>query len=107
MTLADIPAALLPHAPADVLDAAGAPRFGRYAGTAQRIDWRALAAPWKRGPLWRLLHHKRWQYVALATEDLFCGLAVVDLGWTSTMFAYAFDRKAGREAAGVSQDGLS
>jgi Protein of unknown function (DUF2804) len=97
---------MLPAAPQDVLDAKGWPRFGRYAGTAQAIDWSRLASPYARNAAWRHFHHKRWQYIALATDDLFCGIAIVDLGWTSTAFAYAFDRRAGREVAGFSQDGL-
>lgn len=99
MTLAASPFNALP-------DADGQPRFGRFAGYAGRIDWSALAAPYARSSLWRRFHHKRWQYVALCTDDLFCGIAMVDLGWTNTAFAYAFDRRLGKEVAGYSQDGI-
>ena len=98
--------ASIPPAAAGVPDSDGYPRFGRYAGTADRIDWSALAPPYARGALWRRLHHKRWQYVALCTDELFCGIAIVDLGWINTAFAYAFDRRQRKVVASYSQDGL-
>jgi len=84
----------------------GYPQFGRFAGTAGRIDWSSLSAPYARNVLWRRLHHKRWQYVALCTEQVFCGIAIVDIGWTNTAFAYAFDRRQRKVVASFSQDGL-
>ncbi|WP_295990553.1 DUF2804 domain-containing protein [Rugamonas sp.] len=96
---------MLPPAPDDVIDADGQPRFGRYAGQTGPIDWSALAAPYARKRLWRRFHHKRWHYVALATEHIFCAVAIVDLGWASTAFAYAFDRDDGDMLANFSQDG--
>lgn len=100
------PSDQLPPAPATIPDADGQPRFGRFAGGVASIDWSRLAAPYARGARWRRFHHKRWQYVALATDELFCGIAIVDLGWTGTAFAYAFDRVQRKEVAGYSQDGL-
>lgn len=99
MTLAAAPATSL-------TDASGQPRFGRFAGPPGYIDWSALAAPYARSALWRRFHHKRWQYVALCTDALFCGIAMIDLGWTNTAFAYAFDRRLRKEVAGYSQDGV-
>ncbi len=96
----------LPPAPAAVVGPDGAPALGRYAGAAASYDWAALAAPHARGRWWRRFHHKRWHYAALATEDLFCGIAVVDLGWTSTAFAYAFDRRRRELVASFSRDGV-
>jgi len=89
-----------------LVDAGGTPRFGRHAGYAGRIDWTLLAPPHARSAWWRRFHHKRWQYVALSSPQLFCGIAVVDVGWTSTAFAYAFDRAHRRLVAGYSRDGL-
>lgn len=106
MTSTLTPATVLPAAPAAVPDAEGQPCFGRFAGQVEHVDWTRLAAPYRRGALWRHFHHKRWQYVALATEELFCGIAIVDIGWTNTAFAYAFDRRQRKEVAGYSQDGL-
>ncbi len=96
----------LPAAPHAVVDPAGQVALGRFAGLAASIDWSALAPPHRRGAWWRRFHHKRWHYVALACEDVFCAVAIVDLGWTSTAFAYVFDRRAGQLLASLSQDGL-
>lgn len=96
----------LPTAPPSLLDADGRPCFGRFAGQVGPIDWRALAPPFARSRCWRRFHHKRWHYVALYTDRIFCAFAIVDLGWTSTAFAYAFDRKNGAMLADFAQDGL-
>ncbi len=96
----------LPGAPDPVIGPAGRPRFGRYAGAVDGFDWAALAAPYARGKWWRRFHHKRWHYAALATDELFCGIAIVDLGWTNTAFAYAFDRRLRKVIASFSQDDL-
>ncbi|GGC69199.1 DUF2804 domain-containing protein [Undibacterium terreum] len=93
-------------APASLLDARGQPQFGKFSGQIAQCDWTGLSAPYQRSGPWRYFHHKRWQYVALATEELFCGIAIVDLGWINTAFAYAFDRKQGKEVGSFSQDGL-
>lgn len=94
------------NAPARIIDAAGQPVFGRFQGRADGFDWARLAAPFARSAWWRRFHHKRWHYVALATDDVFCGIAIVDLGWTNTAFAYVFDRRARKVVAAFSQDGL-
>ncbi len=106
MDLKPPPIALPPAASLSLPDAEGYPPFGRFAGTAGRIDWSALRGPYARNALWRRLHHKRWHYVALSTEQLFCGLAIVDVGWTNTAFAYAFDRRRRAIVASFSQDGI-
>lgn len=97
---------LLPAAPASVLKPDGQPAFGQFAGQPAQIDWSALAAPYRRGKIWQHFHHKRWQYLALATDSLFCGVAIVDVGWTNTAFAYAFERRQGKLIASFSQDGV-
>ena len=97
---------ILPPAPATLIDASGAPLSGRYAGLAQEFDWAGLAPPHARSSLWRLFHHKRWHHVALATPELFCAVAIIDLGWVSTAFAYAFDRRKGKFVASFLCDGV-
>jgi hypothetical protein len=97
---------VLPSAPASVLNPAGAVNFGKFSGKLAQIDWTGLAAPHQRSRFWQHFHHKHWQYVALATEEIFCGIAIVDVGWTNTAFAYAFDRKQRRMLASFSQDGV-
>jgi hypothetical protein len=96
----------LPTAPNAVLSPEGQVRFGKFAGEVENVDWTGLAAPYARSGFWRHFHHKRWQYVALATDRLFCGIAIVDLGWTNTAFAYAFDREQRKEVGTFSQDGI-
>ena len=96
----------LPPAPALVLSLEGKPRFGKYAGAPSLIDWSGLAMHHVRSKLWQALHHKHWHYVALATEEIFCGIAIVDVGWTNTAFAYVFDRQEGKLIASYSQDGF-
>lgn len=91
--------------PVDVVSN-GAPLFGRYAGRIDRIDWRTLQGPYARSWLWRHLHHKRWQYVGIGNDEVFVGVAIVDLGWMCTAFAYAFDRVRGEMVANWRQDGL-
>ncbi|MCG2583357.1 DUF2804 domain-containing protein [Massilia sp. TS11] len=97
---------MLPAAPQHLVDADGQPLLGRYRGLAHSFDWAALAAPHGRSALWRRFHHKRWHYVALASDSVFCAVAIVDVGWTSTAFAYVFERGSQRVIAAYSQDAL-
>jgi hypothetical protein len=96
----------LPSSPARLLDSQGQPHLGRFQGLAHGYDWAQLAPPLSRSALWRHFHHKRWHYAALSTPDLFCGIAIVDVGWTNTAFAYVFDRHTRQLAGAWSQDGL-
>ena len=96
----------LAAAPAGLLNAQGEPIYGRFAGHLAQFDWTDLAAPWQRSAWWRRFHHKRWRYVALATEEIFCGIAIVDLGWATSSFAYVFERASKKELVAFSQDGL-
>ncbi len=97
---------ILPAAPNRTVDENGQPFFGKYAGAPSQIAWSGLSAPYHRSRFWQHFHHKHWQYVALVIDELFCGIAIVDVGWTNTAFAYAFDRKLGKLLANFSQDGL-
>ncbi|WP_137936942.1 DUF2804 domain-containing protein [Chitinivorax sp. B] len=96
---------LLPAAPSQVVDQ-GVPATGRYAGVIEQIDWTSLQGEFRRSAWWRKVHHKRWHYVAIATDTCFIGLAMVDLGWTNTAFAYLFDRCQRKVVGNFSQDGL-
>jgi hypothetical protein len=82
----------------------GFPAHGRYAGRIARIDWSMLRP--RPSWLWRRLHHKRWHYVGLGNGQLFIGVAIVDVGWASSAFAYLFDRRRRTLLADWSQDGL-
>ncbi|XYJ12233.1 DUF2804 domain-containing protein [Telluria sp. B2] len=96
----------LPSAPRQVVDAGGRPLFGRYRGLTGAPAWADLAPPHARGALWRRLHHKRWHFVSLVTDELFVGLTVIDIGWSNSCFAYAFDRARGEIVEAFSPVGL-
>ncbi len=96
---------MLPPTPAEIV-CQGVPFYGRFAGRIDRIDWQDLRGPHERSWLWRRLHHKRWQYVGIGNDEVFIGVAIVDLGWMCTAFAYAFDRVRGELVADWRQDGL-
>ena len=97
---------LLACAPSSVLLPDGTPAAGRYEGRIARLDWGGLAAADQRPFWWRTLRHKRWQYLGIGAQQLFIGLAIVDLGWGCTAFAYLFDRGSRRLLADWSQDGI-
>lgn len=80
----------LHDAPRAALDGLGRPNVGSYRGIVPHLDV-ADAAP---SALYRLAHHKRWVYLAIATPDVWIGLAVVDLGYVVNSFAFAYDRQA-------------
>jgi hypothetical protein len=82
--------ALLP-VPSGVVDpATGAPRTGSYRGGLPPVDWGPLAGSMTA----RVLRHKRWLYVAMASEDVYVALAVVRLGYAANAFVYAYDGRA-------------
>lgn len=95
----------LPPAPPTLLHE-GRLSLGRHAGCLPEVNLRSLPSPWGRSAWWRRLHHKRWQYVGMASGELFVGLAVVDLGWAGTAFVYVFDRLRRRLLLDWSADGL-
>jgi hypothetical protein len=96
---------MLPPSPLSaVLD--GSPLSGRYIGRMGLVDWDCLGGEHARPWWWRMLHHKRWQYVGIGSEEVFVGVAIVDLGWCCTAFAYVFDRVRGEVVANWRQDGL-
>ena len=100
--MSHVPEAELPPAPVAAVGHDGQIRFGRYTGETGSIDWTRAG----RGRLWRVLHWKRWQYACVIGEDHVAALAIVDLGWSMTAFAYLFDRRAARVLADVSLEGL-
>ncbi len=98
---------MLAPAPLDAVGPDGLLRSGRYQGLAGAPGWARLAPPLARGALWRRLHHKRWHFVALVTDDVFCGVAIVDIGWSNTCFAYVFDRRERKVVAAFSPLGVA
>jgi hypothetical protein len=100
------PGPSLPAAPTSIVDAQGRLLQGRFTGAAADIDWARLTGALTHNAMWRYLHHKRWIYVALASGDFFCAMAIVDIGWASMGFAYAFDLRTSQVVAGFSKDSL-
>ncbi|MDT8991698.1 DUF2804 domain-containing protein [Curvibacter sp. APW13] len=98
-------AGALPPCPATITRD-GAPATGTYAGTPLGLDWRGLTGSFHRSAWWRRFHHKRWHYIGLGNAECFVGIAIVDVGWTNTAFAYVFDRRSRRLLIDASCDGL-
>lgn len=96
----------LPPAPPALFGSDGMPRFGRFAGSLAQLDWQGVQRQWLPARGLQLLRHKRWRYVALATDEVFCGIALVHLGWASSAFAYVFEWDSQRELHAFSLEGL-
>ncbi|HET8869562.1 MAG TPA: DUF2804 domain-containing protein [Aquabacterium sp.] len=96
---------LLPLPPVSLVES-GQARHGRYAGLIDRLDWSDLDALQAKSAWWRRCHHKRWQYVGIGCDEVFIGMAIVDVGWCQTAFAYVFDRRERKLLADWSADGL-
>jgi hypothetical protein len=87
--------------PRRVLRPSGALDAGSFRGALPPVDWSGL----HRTRWFQLAHHKRWIYFALATDELFIAAAVVDLGYASNAFAFAFDKASKRMLADVTSLG--
>jgi hypothetical protein len=72
-----------------------APRLGSFRGGLPRVDWTPLGV----GRAATALRHKRWLYVAIATDEVYVALAVVRMGYASNAFVYAYDGAARRMLA--------
>jgi hypothetical protein len=95
-------AAMLHAAPDYVLDPHANPRFGAYQGFAGRVDWAGAA-----GAARRVLRGKRWHFAGIFDEACVVSMAVIDLGWVASAFAYLFDRRERRLVADLSWTGLA
>lgn len=92
---------LLSPVPSNVLDAQGWPQFGSYQGRLPHVDF----GPLHRSRLFRLMHHKRWLYMAIVSPEVFVALAVVDLGYVTNAFAFVFDLATSRMVQDLSAIG--
>lgn len=90
-----MPAAAFTAAPTSVLDAAGAPRFGAYAGGLEHVEVGPVAGTGLGGFLRRLASLKRWHHAFVATDELVLTLAVVDAGYAASGFVFAVERAGG------------
>jgi hypothetical protein len=85
----------LTPAPASLLDGAGAPRLGAWAGDLPEVDLAALAPAGLVGRLSRVARGKRWIYAMAAADEVLAALAIVEAGWFAGGFAWALDRRTG------------
>lgn len=89
----------LPPCPDALLDDHGAPRLGAWAGRMRDTSLRMLTGPAHREGLERLLTEKRWHYACAASQELFVGGAIIQLGYLASAFLYVFDRRERRMLA--------
>lgn len=88
--------------PPHVIDTArGIPAWGSYRGPLPPVD----LAPLRRGPLFRLTRRKRWTWVGIVSDEVFAGMAVVDLTYAASVFAFAVERSTGRRLSDASMLG--
>jgi len=81
----------LPPAPAGVEDDNGLPRFGTYAGSVAEVNLARLRGVFALSRPMRLVKHKRWQYVMVASPEILAVLSIADLSYTANAFACAVD----------------
>jgi hypothetical protein len=82
---------LLPPVPASLVAANGSPAFGSYEGGLDAVDLSELRGPFALPLPFRLLKHKRWQYVMVATPEVLAVFSVADLTYTANAFVCAVD----------------
>lgn len=78
--------------PWDAVDRATvSPRYGSYRGALRHVD----LAPLVPDRLERLAQHKRWIWAMVSTKELAIAFAVVDLGYASSAFGFAWSPSEG------------
>jgi hypothetical protein len=73
-------------------------RAGSFRGGIPSVDASVLG----KGPVFRVAHEKRWVYLAITADELLAAAAIVRLGYAANVFAFAYDRAAGRMLASFS-----
>jgi hypothetical protein len=86
-------AKVFPPPPRRICDASGEPQLGTYFGGADEIDLSPAAR--RLGARYALSHHKRWIYSAIARDDIYVGVAIVDLTYAANAFAVVSDPRTG------------
>ena len=69
----------------------GLPRHGSYRGALRAVELEAMAPD----RIERLTRHKRWIWATVSTRELVLAFAVVDLGYATSMFGYAWSASEG------------
>jgi hypothetical protein len=92
-TVSTVPANAPPRAfsppPGDVVDpVTRLPSQGSFEGPLGRVDYSLLG----RSLPFRVAHEKAWYYVAIATPELFIGVAILRFGYIASTFGFLFER---------------
>src|SRR5262245_7837864 len=78
--------------PAGVIDpSTRAPLAGSYEGPLPAVDYGLLARPL----LSRVAHENAWYYVAIATPEVFVGVAIIRFGYVASTFGFVFEQGTG------------
>lgn len=88
-----LPPPAFPDPPDNLFDESGAPKIGTYFGPFSHIDLSPAIA--RIGRAEAFTKHKRWFYVAVSTEELWLGAAIVDTGYAANAFAYVASHEKG------------
>lgn len=89
VTAHPLPPRVLSLPPSDVIDpATRLPLLGSYEGPLPHVDFGAL----QRSLPFRVAHEKAWYYVAIASPEIFIGVAMLRFGYVASTFAFLFER---------------
>lgn len=80
--------------PNSVTDAQGRPNFGTYRGELPSVDLIRLKGAYRPDALRRVIRRKRWQFSAVATEEVLFATAIVHAGFAANAFTYAVDLRS-------------
>ena len=87
---------MLPPAPEQLADEAGAPRTGLFQGPVGDARFSTLRGEWAPGFLQRRLVEKKWAYALVTTHEVMAAFAIVDAGYLASGFCAIFDRGSRR-----------
>ena len=86
---------LLAPPPAVIDPVSGRPCCGSFRGPLPKVD----LGPLDKDLLSRFLRRKRWLWSTIVSDEVLLAVAVVDLGWLASTFAFAWDRRSRRMLA--------
>ena len=86
----------LPLAPDTPLDESGEPRIGTYRGGCSDTDLSGANRQNDASGGPQFLREKQWQWFAVANPRIACGGTLLDAGYATTLFLWAFDRTTRR-----------
>ncbi|MGB8931000.1 MAG: DUF2804 domain-containing protein [Anaeromyxobacteraceae bacterium] len=85
----------LPAAPAEAIGSDGAPHFGAFAGSLDRVALERASRRGVPGAIQRIAREKRWTYLFAASDEAMVAAAIVEAGWFAAGFAWVLDRSSG------------